>query len=272
MIMAGTTRPPAAREAATLLEQLHALTDRMVDLTADEYARPSMLTGWDVCTLCRHIQTVALQFADNLETAGVRTSDRRRLPAALLMRRSWPDPRPDESSSTADTGSKAGADPGSEMATVTHRLESLLCASQQPAAIQTPDGTAKLADAVRVRIVQAVVHADDLSQSLPQRGPVPTPRKALGIACRTLADILAEEHPGKSVELRVPPFVAVQCGTGSDGPTHTRGTPPNVIESDPMIFLRLATGRLTWADAKAEVLVSASGQRADLSTVLPVIS
>jgi len=73
--------------------------------------------------------------------------------------------------------------------------------------------------------------------------------------------------PGRSVELRVPPHVAVQC---IEGPRHTRGTPPNVVETDAATWLRLASGATSWADAVAEGTVVASGNRADLSAHLPL--
>jgi hypothetical protein len=92
-------------------------------------------------------------------------------------------------------------------------------------------------------------------------------RAVLGAAVKTSARWLAQQVPGRSVELRVPPFVAVQC---VPGPRHTRGTPPNVVETDPATWLRLATGALTWADALGEGKVSASGNRADLSGHLPL--
>jgi Bacterial SCP ortholog len=93
------------------------------------------------------------------------------------------------------------------------------------------------------------------------------PRTVLGAAVKTSARWLAQQVPGRSVELRVPPFVAVQC---VPGPRHTRGTPPNVVETDPATWLRLATGELSWADALAAGAVSASGNRADLSAHLPL--
>jgi Bacterial SCP ortholog len=74
------------------------------------------------------------------------------------------------------------------------------------------------------------------------------------------------------VEVRVPPYAAVQCAISDPGPTHTRGTPPNVVETDPLTFLRLATGRTRWTDALATGTVHASGLRADLSAVLPLLS
>jgi hypothetical protein len=122
------------------------------------------------------------------------------------------------------------------------------------------------------RIVDLLLLADDLSRSLPERAPVPLHRGALGRGCRTLVGILATLHPGRSVEVRVPPYAAVQCGIGDPGPTHTRGTPPNVVETDPLTFLRLAAGRLSWEDANAGGKVLASGLRADLSSVLPLVS
>jgi hypothetical protein len=93
------------------------------------------------------------------------------------------------------------------------------------------------------------------------------PRAVVGAAVKTTARWLAQQVPGRSVELRVPPHVAVQC---VPGPRHTRGTPPNVVETDAATWLRLATGRLTWDAAVAEGTVSASGNRADLSAHLPL--
>jgi hypothetical protein len=93
------------------------------------------------------------------------------------------------------------------------------------------------------------------------------PRAVLGAAVKTSARWLAQQVPGRSVELRVPPHVAVQL---VPGPRHTRGTPPNVVETDAATWLRLATGALTWDDALAEGKVSASGNRADLRAHLPL--
>jgi len=93
------------------------------------------------------------------------------------------------------------------------------------------------------------------------------PRAVLGVAVKTSARWLAQHVPGRSVELRVPPFVAVQC---VPGPRHTRGTPPNVVETDAATWLRMATGALSWADAVEEGRVGASGNRADLSEHLPL--
>jgi len=91
---------------------------------------------------------------------------------------------------------------------------------------------------------------------------------ALRAASRYLAGLLAARSPGRAVEVRVPPYAAVQC---IEGPRHTRGTPPNVVEMDPVTWIRLAAGLLSWADALASGAVRASGVRADLAPYLPVL-
>jgi hypothetical protein len=87
-------------------------------------------------------------------------------------------------------------------------------------------------------------------------------------ATRALLAALVAQAPGRSVEVRVPPYGAVQCVAG---PRHTRGTPPNVIETDPLTWLRLATGKLAWSDAVRSGAVTASGIRADISGLLPLV-
>lgn len=89
----------------------------------------------------------------------------------------------------------------------------------------------------------------------------------LTTSVRFLLEELAEKAPGNSVEVRVPPLGATQC---IEGPRHTRGTPPNVVEMSPETWLAVATGAMSWADAVAAGKVSASGTRADLSEVLPL--
>lgn len=82
----------------------------------------------------------------------------------------------------------------------------------------------------------------------------------------TLA-LLVERNPGRAIEVRIPPYAAVQCG---DGPTHTRGTPPNVIEMDANTWLALAKGETSWATALQAGKINASGARADLTEYLPL--
>ncbi len=95
------------------------------------------------------------------------------------------------------------------------------------------------------------------------------PRSELAAAARTICALLAARHPGGTVELRVPPFAAVQLGIGERG-RHTRGTPPNVVQTDAVTLLRLAAGSLSWSDAVDAHAVRASGIRSDLATVWPL--
>jgi len=93
------------------------------------------------------------------------------------------------------------------------------------------------------------------------------PRAVVATAVRYTLEELAARHPGRSVEVRVPPHGAVQC---VQGPTHKRGTPPNVVETDAPTWLGLVTGTEAWADAEASGRIRASGLRADLSAYLPM--
>jgi hypothetical protein len=120
------------------------------------------------------------------------------------------------------------------------------------------------ADPVKTRdAVRAVVAwlRDDTS-------PAPS-RAVLAAAVRLTARTLAEQAPGASVEVRIPPFVAVQC---ISGPRHTRGTPPNVVETDPRTWLLLASGLLGVTDASAAGTLRLSGSRAgEIQTWLPLV-
>lgn len=97
----------------------------------------------------------------------------------------------------------------------------------------------------------------------------PLPRGELAAAARTVCALLAARHPGGTVELRVPPFAAVQLGIGERG-RHTRGTPPNVVQTDATTLLRLAGGSLAWTDAVATHAVRASGVHSDLAGLWPL--
>jgi len=101
-------------------------------------------------------------------------------------------------------------------------------------------------------------------------GDAPEPARAeLARAVRLSLRALAQLAPGNSVEVRVPPFAVVQCVAG---PRHTRGTPPNVVQTDAATWLRLATDRLRWADAVGAGRVSASGNRAaEVAVLLPLV-
>ncbi|MFE3102756.1 sterol carrier family protein [Nocardia tengchongensis] len=101
-----------------------------------------------------------------------------------------------------------------------------------------------------------------------ESAPAPA-RTEIAAAVRGTARAMAADAPGHSVEVRVPPFVAVQC---IEGPRHTRGNPPNVVETDARTWLLLATGLLDFAEAVESAAVTASGSRAgEVARWLPVV-
>jgi hypothetical protein len=89
----------------------------------------------------------------------------------------------------------------------------------------------------------------------------------LRLLTKHLLALLVAKAPGGAVEVRVPPFAVAQCVQGT---RHTRGTPPAVVETDPATWIALAVGDLTWADAAREGRLTASGERSDLSDLLPL--
>jgi len=97
-------------------------------------------------------------------------------------------------------------------------------------------------------------------------GDVPD-RDAVKSAVKATLAALVDVAPGRAVEVRVPPYAAVQAVGGT---THRRGTPPAVVECDARTWLELATGRVGWAEAVADGRVRASGERSDLSAYLPL--
>ena len=87
--------------------------------------------------------------------------------------------------------------------------------------------------------------------------------KVLNEVKETLA-LLAQAYPGKAIEVRIPPYAAVQCG---DGPKHTRGTPPNVVEMQAETLFRLAQGENIWKSSIENGAIHASGERSDLESL-----
>ncbi len=140
------------------------------------------------------------------------------------------------------------------------RARAALAGTDEKRLVQQRTGAHTLLDAVRFRIIEGVVHGRDL-------GIDPDPI-AQRLAVKALVEVLVARAPGHAVELRVPPYTAVQVLAG---PRHTRGTPPSVVEMGPAAFLDLATGRAAWGDAVADGRVRASGDRADLSPWLPLL-
>jgi hypothetical protein len=134
--------------------------------------------------------------------------------------------------------------------------------------VQSPYGDLALGDLLILQLVVAVAQAAGTG------GALALDPGAARAVCRLLADVLAARAPGRSVEVRVTDAplrvgVAVQCVAG---PRHTRGTPPNVVEvPSAATWVLLASGQTSWPEAVAAGLVSASGERADLGGLLPLV-
>jgi uncharacterized protein (TIGR03083 family) len=158
----------------------------------------------------------------------------------------------------ADQDAREGA---ADLAAAVAVARAALETAHEDQVVQQRTGAHTLYDAVRFRLIEGVVHGYDL-------GIEPDPI-AQRIAVKALVEVLSARAPGHAVELRVPPYTAVQV---VEGPRHTRGTPPNVVEMGPRAFLDLATGRAAWIAAVADGRVRASGARADLSPWLPLLA
>lgn len=254
--------------ADALLEQSWAVLGWVRDLREADAERPSVLPGQDVRTLVAHLAAAHQGLAETLQ---------RPAQSRPLTLEDYLQTVPAGTDGTATQASRADStSTAAELATrlglAIDRLADALGPDRVlPPVLQTPRGPLTCDDLLASRIIEVVVHSDDLNRSLPDHEPVRLHRGALGRCSRSLVAILAARYPGRSVEVRIPPYAAVQCAIGDPGPTHTRGTPPNVVETDALTFLRLATARTTWAEAMATGQVHASGLRADLTTVLPLL-
>jgi uncharacterized protein (TIGR03083 family) len=248
-----------AAELDAYARQCDALAGWLDRLPDELLALPSALPGWDVRVLVGHV----LASKDGLRVDLRSRADGAALHPAVYVRGYAPAAAEISARSVAATGTLDGA-------ALAARLREPLDAAHgtaDTAVVAGPRGPVRALDFARLRTVDLVVHCDDLTRSLPDAPSVPLERAALATTVRMLAEILATQAPGRSVEVRVPPFVAVQA---VPGPRHTRGTPPNVVETDPVTWLRLATGRADFGAALAAGAITASGTRADLAPYLPV--
>jgi uncharacterized protein (TIGR03083 family) len=252
---------------AAYVAQQRNVVDWLQALPTGSWEQPSRLAGWTVRELAFHVTNMTNVVVTALSAGAVR--DKPLTIAAYTS--AWRDAGAEIAERDRDKA--RGLDPAEVLNNAAQAKTDLLAALDAVAAenltVQGRRGPLRLADLMVTRINELVTHSLDLSASVPDAAPVEIDRGALGIACRMLAGILAERVPGRTVEVRVPPYAAVQCVTG---PRHTRGTPPNVVEVDAVTWVELATGRRAWSDAVAVGEVRASGERADLSEHLPVLS
>ncbi|WP_345620520.1 maleylpyruvate isomerase family mycothiol-dependent enzyme [Streptomyces ziwulingensis] len=252
-----------ARTRAAVLAQFGHVREAVDGLRAEQLDRPTRLGGWSVRELVAHLG-MAL-------TAVHRALERPAPPKPDVQVVEWAFATAASAAAIDDSTRALAAgrpDLGAYLADIDTTLRALLAAHPGGRLLQTAAGALPLDDYLVTRTVELVVHTDDLNAAVPGLD-VPLDRQALAAATRLLADALAVKAPGGATEVRVPPYAVVQC---VEGPRHTRGTPPNVVETDPLTWIRLATGRLAWTDAVAEAKVSASGERAGLGELLPLLA
>ncbi|MFF4962090.1 sterol carrier family protein [Streptomyces sp. NPDC001222] len=246
-----------ARTRAAVLAQFGNVREAVGTLTPAQLALPTRLGDRTVRELVAHLGAAlgaVGRFLDKPEPAR---------PNATLL--DWP------FAALADIArapAEQHPDPGAFLADTEQHFAQRLAEAPATRLLDTDAGAMPLADYLVTRTVELVVHTDDLNDAVPGLD-IPYDRQALAACTRLLADALAVKAPGASTEVRVPPFAVVQC---VEGPRHTRGTPPNVVETDPLTWIRLATGRTSWGSALADAKVSASGERADLGALLPLMT
>lgn len=241
--------------------QAELLVDWFDGLDDAAFSALSVLDGWDMRTLLGHLVLVV----DRGGRALAMPTSEPAAPAAEYVQRYRRDVAAIAERTQEVTADRSPAELINALRAATEALP------DDPPARTVVGGRGPIGalDWIVTRVVDLVVHADDLARSRPEHAPAPLHPGALAQAVRTLAEIFAAQAPGRSVELRVPPYVAVQAVAG---PRHTRGTPPNVVETEPLTWLRVATGRVSFADALAGGTLRASGARADLTPYLPVLS
>jgi uncharacterized protein (TIGR03083 family) len=251
-----------AKVRAALSAQARIVVSWLSTVDSPEWTEPSILPDWTVGALVGHVVDVLRGVPVLLSRAG---SGRPRPLAAHFPAETATPSAGDRDEVVQTWGGVAGPDLVAAAGAAAEALD--LALGSVPAVVAVRTGAASGTDVLLTRIWELVVHADDLSRSLPAH-PVASDAGAVRLAVRASADLLAGRAPGHTVEVRIPPYAAVQCVAG---PRHTRGTPPNVVETDPVSWLRLAFGRVRWADEVAAGRVHASGERSDISVLLPLI-
>ncbi|QGF25201.1 hypothetical protein Rai3103_11395 [Raineyella fluvialis] len=263
----------------TFAEELRTVEDIVVGLVPADYAAPPVHPGWDVRLLCAGALGRLTDVSAQLERPSAsRPVTLERYASHLLATRHR---RYDRAVDTA--GQDTGPLLGDQLVAVIEDVVAGVVEGDLPALVDTGAGQLSLLDFLRVHVLELVLFHDDLARTLRAAGRqiVAPPVEATATAVRTSADILAARAPGKAIEVRIPPFAAVQIGDPvratpggvvAPEPAHTRGTPPAVIETDATTFLRVMSGRMSWDSAVADHGVMASGLRTDLSPLLPLIA
>lgn len=239
-------------------DQLRAAFEAQAVLLVDALAAadpqaPTRCAGWQVGHLDRHLGALV----QSLATAAATPAPTRGPVTGTPL--SWAQALP----GLADVIDETARTHGPTLADALPVFRTALATADPDTMITQRTGTHPLRDALLFRVIELVAHGRDLP------APRAPDKQALKLTVKALAQILAAKAPGQHVEARIPPYSAVQCIAG---PRHTRGTPPNVVECEPVAFVELCTGRLSWTDATRDGRVRTWGDRADLSPWLPLLS
>ncbi|MCP9958303.1 maleylpyruvate isomerase family mycothiol-dependent enzyme [Streptomyces sudanensis] len=256
-------RYDSAKTRAAVTAQFAHVRDGVARLTPEQLALPTRLGEWTVRELAAHIAMVLRSVVRGVAAPEPAVRDTVLLDWPAATRR-FAGAVDEDTRELAEWADEAGGLAELYARTAEEFAEALAAPDER--LITTRFGGMPLGDFLVTRTVELTVHTDDLNAATGLG--VPHDRQALAACTRVLADALALKAPGGSVELRVPPYAVVQC---VEGPRHTRGTPPNVVETDPLTWARLATGRTSWEEALAGARLHASGERAALAPWLPVL-
>ncbi|MDQ1574521.1 MAG: hypothetical protein QOH44_2080 [Actinomycetota bacterium] len=221
-------------------------------LAAADPGAPTRVPDWTVGAMITHLVRGLSVLQNSPQTGGRATLDVERWAASI-----------GGNAAVIDEHARAADLTIADLRTRLEQNRTLVASLAADDVLTTKRGPMRADDVIVTRCIEVTLHALDLVEP-PQLDPA-----CARIVARVLLDVLERRHPGRSVEVRVPPYGAVQC---LEGPTHTRGTPPNTVECDGVTWLLLAGGRLSWADAVDAGRVRPSGIRADLAPVLPLLS
>ncbi len=248
---------PAAGVAC--VAQWRSVADAVDHLSDDVFDRPSGLPGWTVADLVAHLAMCAGAPARWLAEPTPAKAEVDAAAYLLCLR----DAADDVDARTRERArDKTPTQLRADVRAAVDELAAVVATTDPARVIPTRLAPMRLDDFLVTRCVEGVVHGLDLVPA------VQPDREALKIATKALLAALVAKAPGHTVEVRVPPFAAVQC---VEGPRHTRGTPSNVVETDAVTWVQISTGRLSWSDAIGDGRLRASGERSDISDLLPLL-
>jgi uncharacterized protein (TIGR03083 family) len=250
---------PWADVGVACVAQWIQLADAVGGLADDRFDEPTALPGWRVAELVAHLTICAAAPARWLTEPVSDKAEANVADYLLCLTQAAPGI---DARTRAQGAGKGPAELRAGLSDAVDGLRVVVAETDPHRVIPTRLAPMRFDDFLVTRCLEGVVHGLDLT---PVVDPDPA---ALKLTTRALLAALVAKAPGHAVEVRVPPIAAVQC---VEGPRHTRGTPSNVVEMDALTWVRLATGRLTWADAVADGRLDASGERSNISWLLPIL-